>query len=97
MIRLHAKDLESKWGFNDGDIFIDYEGIDHQLLLEIAVSKYLLPELSRQYQVLTYMTAHNPIRLSFYDQLSEEDENIYVDITEDQIMDMVNDLRKKEK
>jgi hypothetical protein len=53
---LSSRDLMSKWGFHDGDIF------DSREVLVAAVRKYLEPKLPAGVVLYEICSIHNPIR-----------------------------------
>lgn len=79
VLRLHSRDLLSKWGFNDGsmpdDVFgwvedagIDRMAVDWPCVLEQLVREHLLPLVERDL-VVVEVVPHNPIRAEFVDGL----------------------------
>lgn len=78
-VTLNASDLWSKFGFCDGDLFTDFSGLPHEILVK-AVRKHLLPLLPG-IEVYEIQTIHNPIRVKDCDGYSpapEQFENISV-------------------
>jgi hypothetical protein len=76
VLRLHSKDLLSKWGFEDGDILINrmYDKqfseviqVEHHDLLFEAVGRFMLPALRQRVCVRRIETSHNPVRAVMVD------------------------------
>lgn len=85
-LTLHAEDLASKWGFNDGDIpdhiwdALELEA-DERLdeiaahwhdVLRRLVRKHLVPLLPEGVRVYDIETIHNPIRTDHWGKPSDE-------------------------
>ena len=77
MVRFFTNGLLSKWGFEDGDMLIDftYESDDwgakqicdpHALLVE-SVRRFILPNLAQHVEVFEIGGIHNPIRAKSVD------------------------------
>lgn len=98
MMRLHAADLWSKWGFHDGNIQSNHpdEDIafsDYDALIP-AVRKYLLPLLP-DVEVEEWESHHNPIRAkTFADGCPDQYLDVYVDVTFEQWAELVKELAK---
>lgn len=73
---MHADDLLSKWGFDDGDSLSnyiydtmgieDYKYNSHKLLHELVI-RYLLPKINSRVEVMFIDGMHNPIRAEYID------------------------------
>lgn len=83
---LSAKDLASKWGFDDGDLLSDITevGKSHALLIA-AVRAFLLPLLP-DVEVEEIVTCHNPIRATDATRYLCEDSDVRVALTRDQLL-----------
>lgn len=107
---LRATDLYSKFGFEDGDMFMNfmwdefgYGRAEHMTDPLIALVKtYLLPLLPEGMDVEEYASAHNPIRATDYgDHIREESpywaacEAISVTITRTQVLHIIEQMEAR--
>lgn len=82
---LYTEDLNSKFGFGDGDMFqeicIDFEeknglpfdSIDDHEVLRQVIKRYLLPKLDKRVTIYeTFSTCHNPCRVTSVDGVEHE-------------------------
>lgn len=83
---LSAKDLASKWGFDDGDLLsgIAQVGKSHSLLIA-SVRAFLLPLLP-DVEVYEIGTCHNPIRATDETRHLCEGSDVHVTLTRDQLL-----------
>lgn len=82
-LRLFTQGLLSKWGFSDGDPFIDenydlYDAIEeHRVhprrLLAELVRRFVVPALDQAVEVEYISTSHNPIRATSIDGVAVPD------------------------
>lgn len=77
-LRLYAKDLESKWGFGDGDVLnalAAATGADRTALLSRAVDHAIVEPNVQRGAVVTlayWGSAHNPVRVQAFNGLLTE-------------------------
>ncbi len=62
---LYSWCLLSKWGFNDGDLFDEYD-LNHNFLCAV-VKRKLIPKLEQKVEIISMETIHNPIRAKTVD------------------------------
>lgn len=108
-ITLYARELCSKWGFQDGDILNDFvfdmnlDVYGGDLLCE-CVEKYLVPLLPHGIKTKRVGSIHNPIRLDdnefkgMYDPFAELPcwADVYVTLTDEQILSVANEIIARE-
>lgn len=67
-MRFQTSCLISKFGFEDGDLFLNWEclppGVDDTELLVAVVKKFIVPQLHEQVELFPLETCHNPVRVS---------------------------------
>ena len=73
-VGFYTKDLLSKHGFDDGDMYC------HDDLIEIVI-KYVLPKIDQYVEVYTLQTSHNPIRARKVGHISVEHYPSTVELT----------------
>jgi hypothetical protein len=83
-VRLDTGGLMSKWGFDDGDPFIEHDdlypaidGVDSRTLLVELVKQFVLPVLDQAVEVEVIGTCHNPVRACRVDGVHIQDEVHY--------------------
>lgn len=82
-LKLVTDDLLSKWGFEDGDLLMEFmiaNGYDcrkqsHHAFLVAVVRRFVLPRLEQRVEVHVIGTHHNPIRAVTVDGEAVDDMN----------------------
>ena len=108
-ITLHARDVLSKWGFDDGDLMLhdqrcraileEFQGVTSHELLVAVVRRCLLPRLHQHVELAELVTLHNPARAESVDGVkldgygSPVDGDDYVDLTPDLIVVALDEIR----
>lgn len=100
-VLLTARDLSSKWGFNDGDTpdhLFDYfydndlmDSFDWHEVLQKLVRKHLVPLLPEDLEVYDMLTSHNPIRTDYWGERPDHYDvpDISVSVTIEQILEEI--------
>lgn len=94
-IILHASDLYSKWGFQDGDLLMDtqfdeqLEKMDDHKALESLIREFLLPALPDPVEIEFYESIHNPVRAADWPEgaISEANASVSVEVPHAKVLD----------
>lgn len=101
--QLHAFDLDSKFGFADGNMFgallrekLGKLAPNKREVLVECVKRFLLPAIPRRVQTMIVAKGHNPIRLVAGETIDDV-EDVTVGIRERDVLQIARELLRRVK
>ena len=97
--QLSSDDLYDKWGFDEGNLFIDL-CLDNEInswvpepkvLLKLVVEHFLLPKIHHAIAIIDANTSHNTVRAA--DDTQGKYQTVEICITGKQIFEMLSTLK----